>query len=506
MKKIFSFLLFCLPMLLTAGNAEYHGSLLAAIEENNPRIRAGMLIRALEIPHPGISSRNALNLLNNDFSHGAFDRTLFLRMINLLKKTPADYPLAQLCVHLAGEHQFFPPEYFTAMYGAIMQIDRAALSPDDAFSFIAMTDNFCDHLFYHEKIEECGEFFDHLLPENSKDPDMLQILAGIAVKGDFRARDILPGRETPGDTDKWNLRKQLIAQAINTFEPDNLNDAFDIIRASRLMHLKQTPERLKKFCKRFPSPFWQLIASEVAVNFRRKDVFIPAPEQPSVWDFTYLCALGDFRSAKRMIKKFPADKHNSLKAVMLVKQGKYDDVIRMLDSQTLVINDMHDAAFYPVLTAIQMTQNKHWAGVLAERIAHTCQSEPEKATPQPCNSIGYVAADLDTSLANAEKLIAFALTYDPNNSAYLDSMAWLCFRRKKFADAEKFIERALAGRDTDESSAVLFFHAAEIKLAAGKKNEAAKLFLRGKRCYIPGSDLCVDYLPEQIDNLEKLLR
>ena len=505
MNKVLFSIVACLPLLLAAGNAAYHGSLLAALEEKKPRIRAGMIVRALETAHPETGSRNAVNLLNQAFDSGAFDRTLLMRLFILLEKTPGDYPLAEFCNTLAETHKFFPPEYFSAVNKAIRHIDRKNLSPEDNYRYNSFIDNFCQQLFRHGKNAECGELFDLLLKKNRDNPDTLIVLAGIAAAGDFRVNAVLPGRENAGDVSTWNRRKQMIAAAITSFAPDNFSDALTIINAAREIRLKQTPEMLKSFCRQFPSQHWEYTVAAVARTFQRKDL-LPARPEPSVWNFIQLCELREFRAAKRMMKKLDPDLEPSLLAVMHYERSEFAEIIKMLDSKILHMNNMEDFAFFSVLSSIQYARNSRWADVMITRVYTTYQAEPEKVPPQLRNAAGYVAADLNTSLDKAEKLIAAALKYDPDNPSYLDSMAWLSFRRKNFTEAEKLINRAIANEEPDESSSVLCFHAAEIKLAAGKKAEAVKLFQRGKRCYLPGSKACRDYTPEQITALEKLLK
>jgi len=93
-------------------------------------------------------------------------------------------------------------------------------------------------------------------------------------------------------------------------------------------------------------------------------------------------------------------------------------------------------------------------------------------SPEAANSVGYVAAELNIRLDEAEKLIAEALKAEPDNYAYFDSMAWVLFRRGKLDEAEKYMRLALRASEQEVTRGVLYEHLGDILLAQGKKAEA----------------------------------
>jgi tetratricopeptide (TPR) repeat protein len=66
--------------------------------------------------------------------------------------------------------------------------------------------------------------------------------------------------------------------------------------------------------------------------------------------------------------------------------------------------------------------------------------EPESASLQ--NFLGYIYADYNQNLDRAETLIAAALKAEPNNYAYIDSMAWLYYRKGDIRRAYELIIKA----------------------------------------------------------------
>lgn len=65
------------------------------------------------------------------------------------------------------------------------------------------------------------------------------------------------------------------------------------------------------------------------------------------------------------------------------------------------------------------------------------------ANPRALNFLGYLLADHDRDLDEAERLIREAVQADPDNGAYVDSLGWLYFRRGRFPEAREQLERAV---------------------------------------------------------------
>ena len=87
------------------------------------------------------------------------------------------------------------------------------------------------------------------------------------------------------------------------------------------------------------------------------------------------------------------------------------------------------------------------------------------------NSVGYTYADLNKNLPEAKKLISYALSKNENSPEYLDSMAWVFFRMKKFKQAAAYIKKAIA-QEGKYPNAILADHAGDIYYALGDKKRA----------------------------------
>jgi len=63
--------------------------------------------------------------------------------------------------------------------------------------------------------------------------------------------------------------------------------------------------------------------------------------------------------------------------------------------------------------------------------------------PAVLNYLGYLLADHERDLGEAERLVRRAVEQDPDNGAYVDSMGWVLFRQGQYAAARAQLERAL---------------------------------------------------------------
>jgi tetratricopeptide (TPR) repeat protein len=118
-------------------------------------------------------------------------------------------------------------------------------------------------------------------------------------------------------------------------------------------------------------------------------------------------------------------------------------------------------------------------GLLAERMGRVdllerdlstiIESDPEHA--DALNALGYTLADRTDRYDEASEYIQRALALKPDNAAVIDSMGWLQYRLGNYAEAERFLRRALETFHDSEIAA----HLGEVLLALGKREEARQL-------------------------------
>jgi tetratricopeptide (TPR) repeat protein len=120
----------------------------------------------------------------------------------------------------------------------------------------------------------------------------------------------------------------------------------------------------------------------------------------------------------------------------------------------------------------------------------------DAANATACNDLGYLWADQGKNLDEAEKLIRKALELDreqrrakpgasadddQDNAAYVDSLGWILFRRGRFEEARKELERAVTLPDGDDP--VLWDHLGDACVRLNLEERAREAWRRAQRLY-----------------------
>ena len=101
--------------------------------------------------------------------------------------------------------------------------------------------------------------------------------------------------------------------------------------------------------------------------------------------------------------------------------------------------------------------------------------KPEEA--MLCNFYGYMLADNGVKLEFAQELIEKALKEDAKNVAYLDSLAWVLFKRGETVKAEEIMRDLLKiGIGDNGDDGEIQMHMGDILSANGKKDEAVRFW------------------------------
>jgi tetratricopeptide (TPR) repeat protein len=101
------------------------------------------------------------------------------------------------------------------------------------------------------------------------------------------------------------------------------------------------------------------------------------------------------------------------------------------------------------------------------------------------NDLGYIWADHDMNLDEAEKMIRKAIDEDrkkrkkdpelkpdedKDNAAYLDSLGWVLFKKKKYQEAKPILLKAI--EDKEGQHIEILDHLGDVHMALGEKDEA----------------------------------
>ena len=130
-------------------------------------------------------------------------------------------------------------------------------------------------------------------------------------------------------------------------------------------------------------------------------------------------------------------------------------------------NDIVNAKFYfnYGATAEQAGLYNKAADLLRKSIA----LDPSNSA-EACNYLGYMWADHNMNLDEAETMIKRALEMEPNNASYLDSLGWVEFRKGKFDQALNNLLGAAKTADHDDP--VIFEHIGDTYFKLNRVSEA----------------------------------
>jgi Flp pilus assembly protein TadD len=99
------------------------------------------------------------------------------------------------------------------------------------------------------------------------------------------------------------------------------------------------------------------------------------------------------------------------------------------------------------------------------------QQHPDNA--EALNYLGYMLADKGVKLEEALSLIQKAVSIQPENPAFLDSLGWALFRLGRAEQAEPYLVRAAQGSRDD---ATVLEHLGDVQAKLGQRAEALKSY------------------------------
>jgi tetratricopeptide (TPR) repeat protein len=186
-----------------------------------------------------------------------------------------------------------------------------------------------------------------------------------------------------------------------------------------------------------------------------------------------------------------------LKADVLREAGKFDesigafeDTIERLGKSKLEdeLRDKFIERCQYMMTSVYTDLGKPDKAI--EQLRKLVKDHPDSSTYN--NDLGYVLADHDKEFDEAERLVRKALELDKaerqklkdqgliegdedkDNAAYLDSLGWVLFKKKSFADAKKYLLEA--SKSDDGKHVEIFDHLGDVHKALGEKTEAVAVW------------------------------
>ncbi|UCF35171.1 MAG: tetratricopeptide repeat protein [Phycisphaerales bacterium] len=174
--------------------------------------------------------------------------------------------------------------------------------------------------------------------------------------------------------------------------------------------------------------------------------------------------------------QFTLERLNSLLGTLLISAGEYDQAQRLLEGW---VNEASERSLrFEYLVMLSACQE---ALGFSEQAAQTKQRalamRPDDETLN--NDLAYSWIDRGINLDEAEPMIRYALSSRPRQAAYLDTYGWLMYKKGQFAEAKKWLDRALRGED--DGDPVIRDHLGDVYWRLGLPDEAVKQWTESSR-------------------------
>jgi tetratricopeptide (TPR) repeat protein len=117
------------------------------------------------------------------------------------------------------------------------------------------------------------------------------------------------------------------------------------------------------------------------------------------------------------------------------------------------------------------------------------------------NYYGYMLADRGVRLDEATSMIQHAVTQEPSNGAYLDSLGWAYYKQNKLTEAEENLRKAAERQSHDPT---ILGHLGDVYAKLGQPERAASYWERALAEWQKA--VPADYEPEKVNELDAQLR
>jgi tetratricopeptide (TPR) repeat protein len=207
-----------------------------------------------------------------------------------------------------------------------------------------------------------------------------------------------------------------------------------------------------------------------------RDALTKDPDQPRMIRLRAQALLkgGKAAEANKLLEAGAAKEPESREYVvgladLYADQKRTDDALRLLDEARKKFGDDH--------TLTMRVANVYEGGgrlADAERELRKLMAE-DPLDADAMNSLSYMLAEHGQKLPEAVELAQRALTIEPGNPAYLDTLGWALFKQGKTAEAAESLSKAAA---VLTGNSVIQDHHGDVLAKTGKKSDAIAAWQR----------------------------
>jgi tetratricopeptide (TPR) repeat protein len=162
-----------------------------------------------------------------------------------------------------------------------------------------------------------------------------------------------------------------------------------------------------------------------------------------------------------------SDREVYLSLAQIYEKGKrFKEEGEALDAAEKASDSDDEKESVHFMRGAMLEKMKNYGGAEAQ-FRKVLEMNPENSAAM--NYLGYMLADRNVRLQEAQKLITKALELEPNNGAYLDSLGWVNFRLGRLDEAEANLRQALERVSRDPT---VHDHLGDVYLQKGRLKEA----------------------------------
>jgi tetratricopeptide (TPR) repeat protein len=175
---------------------------------------------------------------------------------------------------------------------------------------------------------------------------------------------------------------------------------------------------------------------------------------------------------KSMLKGGPEDREVYLRlGIMYTRAKKYKEAEESLDKAEQMATKSDEKAYVSFLRGDLYQREKMFDQADAEfRKVLSITSPTDPSTAATLNYLGYMNADRGVKLDESLSYIKQALTFEPTNGAYLDSLGWVYFKLGKYDLAEESLTKAAVHMGSDPT---VQEHLGDLYQKTGRLKQAA---------------------------------
>ena len=162
----------------------------------------------------------------------------------------------------------------------------------------------------------------------------------------------------------------------------------------------------------------------------------------------------------------------------------------------LPLNALREAHF--MLSNIYVERGDHDRS--EEMLLRILNDSPDD--PHANNDLGYLWADQEKNLLQAEKMIRKAVDAEPQNTAYMDSLGWVLFKLNKAEEARDTLKQASQQPDGDDP--VIWDHLGDVYFQLKQSDQAKSSWEKSmdllKKAQEPDAEQ-IDQIRKKIDQI-----